>query len=119
MLLNLAVDSGQFGGDDNKANFCEDINMYVDYVRCFQKTDGYALSVDKGALGDRNADWASKAEKNLIADITADSLVATGGGHDDNGAKGSNKWYLSTQNDATATAEAVTVDNKVWNKVKL
>ena len=35
MILNLAVDSGQFGGSSNKAAFKDDINMYVDYVRVF------------------------------------------------------------------------------------
>lgn len=118
ILLNLAVDSGQFGGTANKANFKGDINMYVDYVRCFQKTEGYAESVDKTASGAANDNWKELAGINQIAEIAADNLDATAGGHNDAAAIGTDKWYLSTQNDASASATAVVdADGKVWHKV--
>nr|MCR5155947.1 glycoside hydrolase family 16 protein [Butyrivibrio sp.] len=120
MILNLAVDSGQFGGSSNKAAFKDDINMYVDYVRVFQRNEGYADSVTKSADSSAAVDWTQYEGINQIANITADTLDATGGGHDDNAAKGSGKWYLSNQNDASATASVVT-DNKgtQWAKVDI
>jgi beta-glucanase (GH16 family) len=118
MILNLAVDSGQFGGSANKANFKDEINMYVDYVRVFQKEDGYADSVERQASG-ANTDWADYAGQNQIAAMTADNLVGEGGGMDDANSDKS-KWYLSTQSDAAATATAVTDENgKVWHKVDI
>ncbi len=120
ILLNLAVDSGQFGGSANKANFKDDINMYVDYVRCYQKTDGYAGYVDKASSGVGNTNWEEFAGVNQIAEIAADNLDAAAGGHDDTAAKGTNKWYLSTQNDAAASADVVTdADGKVWHKINV
>ncbi|MBE5826518.1 MAG: glycoside hydrolase family 16 protein [Butyrivibrio sp.] len=118
MILNLAVDSGQFGGGANKAAFKDDINMYVDYVRVFQRNEGYADSVAKSADSSAAVDWTEYKGINQIAEITDATLDVTGGGHDDNAAKGSGKWYLSNQNDASATASVVT-DNKgtQWAKV--
>ena len=120
MILNLAVDSGQFGGSANKASFKDDINMYVDYVRCYQKTDGYADTAVRSASTGSKSDWADYAKINQIAEITADNLDTVGGGHDDAAALGSNKWYLSTQTDAAATATMITDENgKVWDKVSI
>ncbi|MBO7600679.1 MAG: glycoside hydrolase family 16 protein, partial [Lachnospiraceae bacterium] len=111
MILNLAVDSGQFGGSANKAAFLDDINMYVDYIRAFQKTEGYPDTVSKTADSNALTDWTQYEGKNLIADLSADTLDVTGGGHDDNAAFGSGKWYLSYQNDANAAASMVTDEN--------
>ncbi len=125
MLLNLAVDSGQFGGAVNKATFQDDINMYVDYVRVFQKSDGYADSVERTASGDINDDWETFAGLNQIADIEADNIVNDLPDGNVSGVETSadgadqTKWYLGHQNDATdATAESYTdADGKVWAKV--
>nr|MCR5311501.1 family 16 glycosylhydrolase [Lachnospiraceae bacterium] len=119
MILNLAIDSGNFGGKDNKANFTGDINMYVDYVRAYQLTEGYADSAVREAQGTLD-NWEEYAGIDQIAPILSDNLVATTGGHDDNGAAGSGKWYLSTQTDADAAAEVFTDNNgKVWHKVSV
>ncbi len=118
MLLNLAVDSGQFGGKANKAKFEDDINMYVDYVRVYHRDGGYVDAVKRQASGDAAADWQQFAGINQIADITADNLDSTGGGHDDANAD-MTKWYLSNQDDATdATLESfVDADGQPWAKV--
>ncbi len=120
MILNLAVDSGQFGGSSNKAAFKDDINMYVDYVRVFQRNEGYADSVTKSADSSAAVDWTEYEGINQIAEITDATLDVTGGGHDDNAAKGSGKWYLSYQSDASATASVVTDNNGTeWAKVDI
>lgn len=120
MILNLAVDSGQFGGSANKADFQDDINMYVDYIRCYQKTEGYADSVTRSVDGSVRDDWSDQAGVNQIADLSADNLDTVGGGHDDNAAKDSGKWFLSYQSDAAATAEAVTDDKgQTWAKINV
>jgi beta-glucanase (GH16 family) len=120
MILNLAVDSGQFGGSANKADFTDDINMYVDYIRCFQKSDGYPASVTKTTEDGSRSDWADYQGINQIADITESNLDVTGGGHDDNAAAGSGKWYLSYQSDASANAETI-VDSEgnTWAKINV
>ncbi|MBR6307295.1 MAG: family 16 glycosylhydrolase [Lachnospiraceae bacterium] len=119
MILNLAIDSGQFGGKQNKANFKDNINMYVDYVRAYQLTDGYADYAVREAQGTTD-NWADFAGVNQIAPVTADNLVAITGGHDDNAAIGTGKWYLSTQTDADAAAEVYVDENgKVWDKVSV
>jgi len=116
MLLNLAVDSGNFGGSANKANFKDDINMYVDYVRVFQKEAGYADSVARGS-SEANADWTELAGKNQIAEITKSNLV-TSGLDDANSDNGS--WYLALQEDASATASVYEDENgKVWDKLSI
>ena len=120
MILNLAVDSGQFGGSANKADFQDEINMYVDYVRCFQKTDGYADSVTKDASDSSKSDWEQYQGINQIAEITATNLDAVGGGHNDAAASGTGKWYLSNQDNASANAETVTDSNgTTWAKVNV
>lgn len=120
MILNLAVDSGQFGGSANKADFQDDINMYVDYVRCFQRTEGYPDSVIKDASNSAHEDWTAYEGINQIADITADNFDNVGGGHDDAAAQGAGKWYLSYQSDAAATAETVVGDDgNTWAKVDI
>lgn len=120
MILNLAVDSGQFGGSSNKAAFKDDINMYVDYVRVFQRSEGYADSVTKAADSSAAVDWTEYEGINQISEITDATLDVTGGGHDDNAAKGSGKWHLSYQSDASATASVVTDNNGTeWAKVDI
>lgn len=119
MLLNLAVDSGQFGGGVNKAEFKDDINMYVDYVRVFQKTEGYKDSVTRKAAEGTSDNWKDFAGVNQISELTTDSLkVCEGGGMSDTNADKSN-WYLSYQQDATdATLDKyVDSDGKNWAKV--
>ena len=119
LLLNLAIDSGNFGGKANKANFHDDINMYVDYVRAYQLTEGYPDYVLREAQGVTD-NWEDYAGINQIATITADNLVATTGVHDDSAAHGTVKWYLSTQSDADATAEVyIDANGKVWDKVSV
>lgn len=118
MILNLAVDSGQFGGSDNKASFHDDINMYVDYVRVYQKNEGYPDTIAKTADENSRDDWEQYDGVNQIADLNGETLDAAGGGHDDNKAKDSGKWYLSNQSDATASASIVTDDEGTqWAKV--
>ena len=120
MILNLAVDSGQFGGSANKADFRDDINMYVDYVRCFQKSEGYPDFVVRQADGSTKVDWADYQGINQIAEITQSNVDVTGGGHDDGAAAGTGKWYLSYQSDASANAETVVDDNgQTWAKVNV
>ena len=119
MLLNLAIDSGQFGGKANKANFKDKINMYVDYVRAYQLTDGYPAYALREAQGTTD-DWADYAGVNQIAPVASDNLVATTGGHDDSAAIGTGKWYLSTQTDADASAEVYADEaGRAWDKVSV
>ncbi len=118
MLLNLAVDSGQFGGGVNKAKFEDDINMYVDYVRVYQRTEGYAEAVSRQASGNANADWEQYKGINQIADIREENLDNTGGGLSDS-TSDINTWYLSNQDDAKDATLDKFVDNdgKIWAKV--
>ncbi len=121
MLLNLAVDSGQFGGGVNKAKFEDDINMYVDYVRVFQKEDGYADSVIRKASSGAADDWKDYAGTNQIADISHDALeICEGGGMSDSGAN-KDKWYLSYQQDATDAdlSKYTDDDGNEWAKVQI
>lgn len=119
VLLNLAVDSGQFGGDVNRATFHDDINMYVDYVRAYQKTNGYAESVDRTASDNAKTDWDEYEGVNQIADVTASSLDAKGFGSDKD--SDASKWYLSYNANNTggnATLDSVKDSNgKTWAKV--
>ncbi len=115
MLLNLAVDSGQFGGAVNKAGFNDDINMYVDYVRVYQKSEGYPESASRQVQGGSAEDWTELVGINQITEIKADNLVDCQGGMDDAYSDYS-KWYLATQSDATdAKIDCVTdEDGKEW-----
>ncbi|MBQ1472724.1 MAG: glycoside hydrolase family 16 protein [Lachnospiraceae bacterium] len=119
MLLNLAVDSGQFGGDANKAQFVNDINMYVDYVRVFQKSGGYPDSVVKVVDNNGNSDWAQFEGINQIAEITTSNVAkASAGGGMDDAAADPGMWYLSHQSDATdATFDTVERDGNAYAKV--
>ena len=124
MLLNLAVDSGQFGGNVNKAAFQDDINMYVDYVRVYQRQEGYVDSVVRTASDGIQDDWADYAGQNQITDI-ADNIVTDVPDGNVNGVETSgdgadpSKWYLAYQADATdATAETYKdAAGKNWAKV--
>lgn len=120
MLLNLAVDSGQFGGSVNRARFDDDINMYVDYVRVFQKEDGYPDSVTRKASDNAADNWKDYAGINQIAVLTADNLeTCESGGMSDSSAD-KDKWYLSYQQDATdAKLSKVTKDGTDWAKVEI
>ena len=105
LLLNLAVDSGQFGGAENKAAFDGSINMYVDYVRVYQAKDGYAdYAEPAGGPGGRD-NWQAYAGQNQIAGIAeidqnmGDELTAD-----------KSRWFLScnansTGGSATASSE--------------
>ncbi len=118
-ILNLAVDSGRFGGDDNAAIFEGDINMYVDYVRVYQKSEGYVASVIPSASKDVADDWANYAGQNQIAEIAADNLVHIGGGMDDASADMS-KWYVANGVNGEATSAVVTdAAGKVWHKISV
>ncbi|MCR4693694.1 MAG: glycoside hydrolase family 16 protein [Pseudobutyrivibrio sp.] len=119
MLLNLAVDSGQFGGSANKANFDGDINMYVDYVRVYQKTEGYPGVAYRTAGEGAKTDWQQYAGLNQIAEITTvgslDSMVGLADADTD-----MSKWYVSNQTDANGlTGEVVTIDGKKWIKANV
>lgn len=119
ILLNLAVDSGLFGGDVNRATFQDNINMYVDYVRAYQKTNGYAESVDRTASDNAKTDWDEYEGVNQIADINPASLDANGFGEDKTA--DAEKWYLSYN--ANNTGGNATLDSfkdkngKNWAKV--
>ncbi|MBR1930053.1 MAG: S-layer homology domain-containing protein [Lachnospiraceae bacterium] len=116
MLLNLAVDSGRFGGANNKAAFQEDINMYVDYVRVYQKTDGYADYAERGADGSAKEDWADYAGKNQIAEI-ADGVIATPNVDRDSD---KTKWYVSENEGGAGSATIVKdANNTEWAKVAI
>lgn len=122
MLLNLAVDSGQFGGDANRAQFKDDINMYVDYVRVYQRSEGYADSVVRNADENAGNDWQEFAGINQIADVTASNIRTAAGGNmnseEQNSTMDRSKWYLSYQSDATdAAIEGVTRDGHEFAKV--
>lgn len=123
LLLNLAVDGGTFGGTANKAAFKDDINMYVDYVRVYQRSDGYDEYAQRTASEDGNDDWADYAGINQIAEIN-ESCVAEVANGDVNSLETAEtledgKWYLAYQSDASdAAAESYTDgDGTVWAKV--
>lgn len=108
LLLNLAVDSGQFGGSANKAEFNGDINMYVDYVRVYQKSEGYADSVERKASDSAKADWADYAGINQITEVKEENLESVA--FDSDKDSDLSKWYLSynannTGGNATIKAE--------------
>ncbi len=119
ILLNLAVDSGLFGGDVNRATFRDNINMYVDYVRAYQKSEGYAESVDRTASDNAKTDWDDYEGVNQIADINPASLDANGFGEDKTA--DAEKWYLSYNANNTggnATLDSFKDENgKNWAKV--
>ena len=119
MLLNLAVDSGQFGGAVNKAEFKGDINMYVDYVRVYQKTEGYAESVKRTASGDAKADWEKYKGINQIADLTDKNLESVSFAADNSA--DSSKWYLSYNANNTGGKASIDAykdaNNKTWAKI--
>ena len=119
MLLNLAVDSGQFGGAANKAAFEDAINMYVDYVRVYHRKDGYAPEATHSAADDFAADWADYADVNQIAEITEDSIDTASAGAMADSTYDTTKWALSNQDDGQgATLEKLTdANNKTWAKV--
>jgi len=113
-ILNLAVDSGQFGGSANKAKFDEDINMYVDYVRCYQKTEGYADQVKPSVQKSAKDDWADYAGINQIAEIAEGKTDSTGGGLAD-ASTTDDVWYFSNQDDASGKLTTTTdADGKTW-----
>lgn len=121
VLLNLAVDSGRFGGTANAASFQDDINMYVDYVRVYQKEDGYADSVVREAANSGD-DWADYAGINQIGTITSDSLVDSEGqlyAMETSGTVDASKWYLACTEGGAATVEPYTADGKDWAKVNV
>lgn len=119
ILLNLAVDSGLFGGDVNRATFRDNINMYVDYVRAYQKSEGYAESVDRTASDNAKTDWDDYEGVNQIADVTASSLDANGFASDND--SDASKWYLAYNANNTggnATLDSFKDDSgKTWAKV--
>lgn len=120
VLLNLAIDSGRFGGNANAATFQDDINMYVDYVRVYQKEDGYAESVVREATNSGD-DWEDHAGINQIGTITSDSLVDSEGqlyAMETAGTVDASKWYLAYQDGGAGTVEPyVDADGKEWAKV--
>lgn len=126
IILNLAVDSGSFGGAGNKATFQDDINMYVDYVRVYQREGGYADTAVRQAGSDAKSDWASYSGINQISDITEGCIAADTVNGDVNsletaGSLESNKWYLAYQPDAAGAAAATVLDadGKTWANIKV
>ena len=120
ILLNMAVDSGTFGGADNKATFQDDINMYVDYVRVYQKEGGYDTTNVRRTMQNSKNDWASQTG-NQIASISADNVVAAENGDvnalETKGSVDADKWYLAYTEGGAATVEPVTKDGSEWAKV--
>lgn len=121
LLLNLAVDSGQFGGAVNRATFQDDINMYVDYVRVFQRSEGYAESVNRTASDGIKDDWKQYEGVNQIADVKTDNLVA--GGFSSDADTDLSKWYLSSNANGTGGKANLTPvtdqSGKTWAKVNV
>ena len=121
ILLNLAVDSGQFGGAVNRATFQDDINMYVDYVRAYQKTEGYAESVNRTASDGIKDDWDEYEGINQIAEVTADSIENESFSSDADA--DSAKWYPSYNANGTGGAAEITPytdsTGKTWAKVAI
>ncbi len=120
ILLNLAVDSGRFGGSANKATFEGDINMYVDYVRVYQKTEGYPAYAEKSASSGAADDWEQYAGQNQIADITADNIVDGMGADSETD---NSKWYTSTNANGVGGAVAASTvtgdDGSTWAKMNI
>ena len=105
LLLNLAVDSGRFGGTENKASFDGSISMYVDYVRVYQAKDGYAAFAEPAAGPGGSDGWQAYAGQNQIAGI-----AEIGKNMGDELSADKSIWFLScnangTGGAATATAE--------------
>ena len=121
LLLNLAVDNGQFGGAVNRATFQDDINMYVDYVRVFQKSEGYAESVNRTASDGIKDDWKQYEGVNQIAEVKTDNLVA--GGFSSDADTDLSKWYLSSNANGTGGKANLTPvtdqSGKTWAKVNV
>ncbi|MCR4650650.1 MAG: glycoside hydrolase family 16 protein [Lachnospiraceae bacterium] len=123
LILNLAVDSGRFGGSDNYADFKGKADMFVDYVRVFKADEGYADSVVKGDNSDQSSDWKQYEGVAQIAPITMDCVVndvpnGNVNAIEPDGNADPAKWYLAYQNDSkNATAEAVDIDGTAWAKV--
>ena len=111
LLLNLAVDSGQFGGAVNRATFQDDINMYVDYVRVFQRSEGYAESVNRTASDGIKDDWKQYEGVNQIAEVKTDNLVA--GGFSSDADTDLSKWYLSSNANGIRSFELGNTSQKV------
>ena len=93
--------------------------MYVDYVRAYQKSEGYAESVDRTASDNAKTDWDDYEGVNQIADINPASLDANGFGEDKTA--DAEKWYLSYNANNTggnATLDSFKDENgKNWAKV--
>lgn len=123
ILLNLAVDSGVFGGAGNKALFQDDINMYVDYVRVYHKEGGYDATGVKRAQAAGNLDWGTLAGTSQIAEISSSNVMAADGGNvnaiETAGTIDRSKWYLAYTEGGAATVEAASSDGTDWAKVSV
>ena len=120
VLLNLAVDSGQFGGSKNKAGFHDDINMYVDYVRVYQKAEGYPAYAEKSAGSSVADDWQKYEGQNQIVDITTNNISTTMGEDKDTDLS---KWYISTNANSVGGAASVSTvvddNDTTWAKLNI
>ena len=106
LLLNLAVDSGQFGGAANRASFDGKINMYVDYVRVYQAKEGYAAFADPAAGEAAGGDWQDYAGQNQIAEITA-----IGENMGDESTVDKAGWFLSCNANGTGGAATASLED--------
>lgn len=124
IILNLAVDSGTFGGAENKARFHDNINMYVDYVRVYQRENGYDDSVSRDESGSFKDDWKSYEGKNQIAELSSGSLDSASVVGDleaqaSSAADMNGKWYLATTEGGNATMKSATVNGKDFAEVDI
>ncbi len=122
ILLNLAVDSGTFGGTANKALFTDDINMYVDYVRVYHKNGGYDTEDVVRTVTDANTDWQNYEGQNLIADISEATVEEATNGDVNalekaEGGVDASKWYLAYGASGAGTVDVVEKDGVEWAKV--
>ncbi len=122
ILLNLAVDSGLFGGSENTATFQDDINMYVDYVRVYHKNEGYNVEDLSRAMQNSKTDWASKTG-NQIAELQAANLATAEGGDmnamETDSTMEKSKWYLAYTAGGAASIDSVTQDGTDWAKIQV
>ena len=122
LLLNLALDSGNFGGKDNMTTFQDTINMYVDYVRVYQKKEGYDTTGIRRQVLDAKTDWKNVAG-NKISQITATNIVEAEDGNvnalEIAGKDEKSKWYLAYTEGGAANVESFVKDDTEWAKVNV
>lgn len=131
LLLDLAVDSGSFGGTANDATQNPSFNvdgqsasMEVDYVRAYQKTSGYTPVTGNPTEPGQASDWSNYVNQPQIVEITATNLVAPAQDHDidhDDSACSETLWHLAipTGHGGQGTLSSDEINGKVWAKCSI